>query len=218
MGELCRLALAAHGLYDQHCNELECIVDRRVPDTGRFTLPISGTLEEFVLLRFQPASPVFIPNQPEKNAKCTDSDDIWVAGFPADNSLSPYLALDLTLSNSEKERRMESECATIRFLKEYTTLPVPEVFSYDVRYPPVKHLTWEQRAHDKRAGIINKVEWPFILMEKFGSLPFPQYWSLIGNPSKHDPDLKGLDVMRKRVRYPPKIIIHLLLALTSTKI
>lgn len=199
MGELCRLALAAHGLYDQHCNKLECIADRRVPDSGRFILPISSTLEEFVMLRFQPVGHVFIPNGFEKNKKYGDADDVWVAGFPADTTLHPYVIADLTLSNSEKERRMESECATVRFLKEHTTLPVPEVFSYDVRYPPVKSLTWEQRAHDKRAGIINKVEWPFILMDKFGTLPFPDYWAHVGNPSEQDPNIKDLDGVRQKV-------------------
>lgn len=198
MGELCRLALSAHGLYGQHCNELECVVDRRIPDTGRFALPISGTLEEFILLRFQPIKRVFVPNGFEKNGKHKD-DDVWVAGFPADTSLHPYIVADLTLSNSEKERRMESECATVRFLKEHTTLPVPEVFSYDVRYPPVKNLTWEQKVHDKRAGIINKVEWPFIIIDKFGNLPFPNYWAHIGNPSDQDPNLKGLNDMRQKV-------------------
>lgn len=204
MGELCRLALSAHGLYDQHCNELECVVDRRIPDTGRFTLPISGTLEEFVLLRFQHVKRVFVPNGLEKKGY-KDADDVWVAGFPADTSLHPYIAADLTLSNSEKERRMESECATVRFLKEHTTLPVPEVFSYDVRYPPVKNLTWEQKVHDKRMGIINKVEWPFILMDKFGSLPFPNYWAHIGNPSDQDPNLKDLNDMRQEVGNPINI-------------
>lgn len=198
MGELCRLALSVHGLYDQHCNELECVVDRRIPDAGRFTLPISGTLEEFVLLRFQHVKRVFVPNGLEKKGH-KDADDVWVAGFPADTSLHPYIAADLTLSNSEKERRMESECATVRFLKEHTTLPVPEVFSYDVRYPPVKTLTWEQKVHDKRVGIINKVEWPFILMDKFGNLPFPNYWAHIGNPSDQDPNLKDLNDMRQEV-------------------
>lgn len=199
MGELCRLALAAHGLYDQHCNELECIVDRRVPDTGRFTLPISSTLEEFVLLRFQPIRHAFNRNGFEKNGKYNDADDVWVAGFPADTSLHPYTTPDLTLSNSEKERRMESECATVRFLKEHTTLPVPEVFSYDVRYPPVKSLTWEQKAHDKRAGIINKVDWPFILMDKLGIFPFSKYWAHVGNPSEQDPELEVLNEMRQKV-------------------
>lgn len=199
MGELCRLALSAHGLYGQHYDELECVVDRRIPDTGRFTLPISGTLEEFVLLRFQPIKRVFVPNGFEKNEKHKETDDVWVAGFPADTSLHPYIVADLTLSNSEKERRMESECATVRFLKEHTTLPVPEVFSYDVRYPPIKNLTWEQKVHDKRTGIINKVEWPFILMDKFGNLPFPNYWAHIGNPSDQDPNLKDLNDMRQKV-------------------
>ncbi|KAH8151657.1 uncharacterized protein LAJ45_04279 [Morchella importuna] len=199
MGELCRLALAAHGLYDQYYNELECIVDRIVSDTGRLTLPISGTLEVFVLLRFQPRKHVFISNQFERNGKHSNSDDVWVAAFPADTSSNPYLPLSVSLSSSEKERRMESECATLRFLKEHTSLPVPEVFSYDVRYPPVKDLTWEQKAHDKRAGIINKVDWPFILMEKLGGLSFQQYWSLVGNPSEQNPDLKDLNMRRQKI-------------------
>jgi hypothetical protein len=199
MGELCRLALAAHGLYDQDYNELECVVDRIVSDTGRFTLPISGTLEVFVLLRFQPRKHVFISSQFERNGKHKNSDDVWVAAFPADTSSNPYLPLYVSLSSSEKERRMESECATLRFLKEHTSLPVPEVFSYDVRYPPVKDLTWEQKAHDKRAGIINKVDWPFILMEKLGGLSFQQYWSLVGNPSEQNPDLKDLNMRRQKV-------------------
>lgn len=204
MGELCRLALAAHGLYDQHCNELECIVERRVPNAGRFTLPISGTLEEFVLLRFQPVRHALHPNHCEKTGK---HDDVWVAGFPADTSLHPYTVPDLTLSNAEKERRMESECATLRFLKEHTALPVPEVFSYDVRYPPVKILTREQKEHDKRAGIISKVEWPFILVENLGGLPFPHYWSLVGDPNEQQTDLKDLNMRREKVYYHLKIKI-----------
>lgn len=115
--------------------------------------------------------------------------DIWVVKFPAD--FLPHW-LDGCKSNSERERRMESECATMRFLNEHTKIPAPQIYAYDIRYvpPPDSRLESMARGPDPDAedpATENKVGWPFILMEKLETQTLLPYWGLAGDPQDKDP-------------------------------
>lgn len=127
--------------------------------------------------------------------------DVWMAKFPADPF--PHW-LDSCRSNPEKERRMESECSTMRFLNEHTKIPAPQVYAYDVRYIPLPGPIPETMA-DKfdpdrtTSNTENKVRWPFILMEKPGALPFLPYWLFMGEPHGNVPNLPNGNQVREKV-------------------
>lgn len=129
--------------------------------------------------------------------------DVWVAKFPAD--FLPHW-LDGCKSNSERERRMESECATMRFLNEHTKIPVPRVYAYDVRYISLPGSTPESTITRSDPDTIteNKVGWPFILMEKVGERTLLPYWGLAGDPQDKDPLLLEKNKFRVTVfHFPP---------------
>lgn len=127
--------------------------------------------------------------------------DVWVAKFPAD--FLPH-RLDGCKSNSERERRMESECATMRFLNEYTRVPAPRVYAYDVRYISLPgstpgSTTSESDHNIKDSVAENKIGWPFILMEKLGTWALLPYWDLVGEPLDSDPPLPEKNKLRTTV-------------------
>lgn len=234
--ELCRLALSVHGRIDKDGRQLECVVDETVTDLcggASLELPVSGLFNEILFLRFQPlggqsdigkqkdqlgsfrndeVSGVVV-NETDKSdkreifAKPQDTDgdisDVWVAKFPAD-SISHWL--DGCRSNSERERRMESECATMRFLNEHTKIPAPRVYAYDVRYVSLPRFAPESTinlfdpdTNGSAAG--NKVGWPFVLMEKLGAWTLLPHWSVAGDPQDKDPLLLEMNKFRTAVCY-----------------
>lgn len=133
--------------------------------------------------------------------KGVHADEIWVAKFPADSLLH---SLDGCKSISEKERRMESECATMRFLNEHTKISAPQIYAYDVRYTPPPDAisglaTGKPDTNDSATE--NKVGWPFILMEKLEAIPLSPYWLHMGNSCGDDPLSLDESQPRKKVRF-----------------
>lgn len=200
-------------------------------------LSMSGLFNEIVVLRFQPLEGQpdaegqlelvkndkrsGVPKMDDKVNETGKSDrhevfvktqdmvghvnDVWVAKFPAD--FLPHW-LDGCRSNSERERRMESECATMRFLNEHTGIPAPQVYAYDVRYVSLSGSTPESitnRSNPDTEDPVteNKVGWPFILMEKFGTWTLLPYWGLSGDPKDNDPLLLEKNKFRAAVFYLP---------------
>lgn len=230
--ELCRLALSIHGQIDKDGRQLECVVDAAAPDIGNgasLELLMSGLFNEIVFLRFQPLEGrpdegqlesvmnnkgSRVPKMDDKVnetgrsfVKSQDMDehanDVWVAKFPAD--FLPHW-LDGCRSNSERERRMESECATMRFLNEHTGIPAPQVYAYDVRYVSLPGSTPESITNrsdpDAKDPVAeNKVGWPFILMEKFGTWTLLPYWGFAGDPKDNEPLLLEKNKFRAAVFY-----------------
>lgn len=220
--ELCRLALSIHGQIDKDGRQLECVVVETTPEGYSGTsleLSMSGLFNEIVFLCFQPLGgqpdagkqkdqleslksdeATSMPKQDETYDTDGYVNDVWVAKFPAD--FLPHW-LDGCKSNSERERRMESECATMRFLNEHTKIPAPQVYAYDVRYisPPGSTAESTITGSDPDTITENKVGWPFILMEKVGEWTLLPYWGRAGDPQDNDPLLLEKNKFRATVFY-----------------